>query len=183
MKFKLGEAMEVLERTPQVLEILLGGLSPGWLGANEGEGTWNPVEVVDHLIEGEKHNWVPRLKFMLEKGEEESFPPFDRFSHLKKEEQTVARKLHEFKEIRAENLALLRELMVTEDRLEAAGKHPEFGTVKARELVSTWAVHDLTHLSQIARVMAERYRKDVGPWVEYLGILSRNGNAGLGEEK
>jgi hypothetical protein len=183
MNFKLIEAMEVLERTPRVLELFLEGLSPGWLGANEGEGTWNPVEVVDHLIEGEKHNWMPRLKFMLEKGEEEPFPPFDRFSHLEKEEQTVARKLKEFKEMRDENLSLLRELMGGEDRLEAAGKHPAFGTVKARELVSTWAVHDLTHLAQITRVMAERYREDVGPWVEYLGILSRNRNAGSGEEK
>ncbi|WP_242066396.1 hypothetical protein [Brevibacillus laterosporus] len=39
------------------------------------------------------------------------------------------------------------------------------------EMLSTWVVHDLTHIAQIVRVMAERYRADVGPWKEYLGIL------------
>ncbi|GAA3326286.1 hypothetical protein GCM10020331_061560 [Ectobacillus funiculus] len=53
------------------------------------------------------------------------------------------------------------------------GVHPAFGVVKVRELISTWVVHDLTHIAQIVRVMAERYRTDVGPWKEYLGILKK----------
>jgi hypothetical protein len=32
-------------------------------------------------------------------------------------------------------------------------------------------VHDLTHVAQIARVLAKRYRDAVGPWREYLGVL------------
>jgi hypothetical protein len=34
-------------------------------------------------------------------------------------------------------------------------------------------VHDLNHIGQIARVMAKRYGEVVGPWKEYLPILSR----------
>lgn len=52
------------------------------------------------------------------------------------------------------------------------GTHPEFGSVTLRELLATWTVHDLTHIAQISRVMAERYREDVGPWHQYLGILN-----------
>lgn len=63
MNFKLTEAIEVLERTPQTLEYFFSGLSVGWLQGNEGEGTWNASEVIEHLIEGEKQNWMPRLEF------------------------------------------------------------------------------------------------------------------------
>ncbi|MBS4162440.1 DinB family protein, partial [Klebsiella pneumoniae] len=41
-----------------------------------------------------------------------------------------------------------------------------------REQISTWVAHDLTHISQIARVMAKRYQEDVGPWKAYLRILN-----------
>jgi hypothetical protein len=40
-------------------------------------------------------------------------------------------------------------------------------------LLCSWAVHDLGHLAQISRVLAKRWRDDVGPWREYLTILDR----------
>ncbi|MDN4524195.1 DinB family protein [Fictibacillus fluitans] len=174
MNFNLNEAIEVLETTPRTLEHFLSGLSPGWLHCHEGEGTWNAVEVVDHLIEGEKTNWIPRLEWIIQEGEGKPFPPFDRYAHLNKQkESTIEQKLAEFLTLRSENIARLRALVDDEMSLEQTGTHPAFGTVKARELISTWAVHDLTHITQIARIMAERYRTDVGPWVEYLGVLRK----------
>ncbi len=74
MNFNFKEGIEVLERTPQTLEIFLAGLSDGWLQRNEGEGTWNVTEVIEHLIEGEKHNWIPRLEFMLQEGDSKPSP-------------------------------------------------------------------------------------------------------------
>ncbi|RJE88434.1 DinB family protein [Paenibacillus sp. 1011MAR3C5] len=173
MNFSINEAIEVLERTPHALEALLGGLSDEWLSCNEGEGTWNAYEVVCHLIEGEVHNWIPRLRFILEEGERQTLPPFDRFSHLERQAMPIKHKLLEFKTIRTNNVAALRQLQLTEAKLEQTGLHPEFGAVKARELLSTWVAHDMTHMSQIARIMAERYREDVGPWTAYLGILNK----------
>ncbi|MET3699612.1 DinB family protein [Bacillus oleivorans] len=174
MNFDIKEAIEVLERTPQTLEYFLSGLANRWLESNEGKGTWNPIEVVEHLIEGEKNNWIPRLEHILQEGESKPFPPFDRFSHLnRKLEKTIAQSLLEFKTIRTQNLIKLMELVVPETDLEKTGSHPAFGVVKVRELISTWVVHDLTHIAQIVRVMAERYRTDVGPWIEYLGILKK----------
>ncbi|MBY0124375.1 DinB family protein [Bacillus sp. S/N-304-OC-R1] len=174
MNFNLNEAIEVLERTPQSLEHFLGGLSDGWLHCNEGEGTWNATEVIEHLIEAEKTNWLPRLETILENGENKPFPSFDRFAHLKeKSEETIEQKLLEFKSIRLQNTTKLKELINPDLHLELTGSHPEFGSVKLRELLSTWVVHDLTHIAQIARVLAERYRKDVGPWKEYLSILNK----------
>lgn len=174
MNFTLKEAIEVLERTPQTLEYFLSGLSDGWLQCNEGEGTWNITEVIEHLIEAEKHNWIPRLETILQDGESKPFPPFDRFSHLNgKSERSFEQKLLEFKTIRTINTSKLRVLIESELYLERTGTHPAFGVVKVRELISAWVAHDLTHISQIVRVMAERYRVDVGPWKEYLGILNK----------
>ena len=47
------------------------------------------------------------------------------------------------------------------------------GPVTLGQLLATWAAHDLSHLGQVARVMAKRYRDAVGPWRAYLPILDR----------
>lgn len=174
MNLKMQEAIEVLERTPQSLEYFLSGLSEGWLLCNEGEGTWSATEVIDHLIEAEKTNWIPRLEFILQEGESKPFPHFDRFSHLNEgSEKTIDQKLHEFKTIRAENIKILMDLVQPDLHFELTGIHPALGKVKVRELISTWVAHDLTHISQIVRVMAERYKTDVGPWKEFLRIIKK----------
>ena len=172
MNFKLNEAIEVLARTPRTLEYFLIGLSSSWLECNEGEGTWNVAQVIDHLIEGEKNNWIPRLEIILEEGVGKPFPEFDRFAHLQKQthsEWSIEQSLLEFTTIRSENIAKLRKLIDPKVHLELTGIHPAFGVVKVRELLSTWVVHDLTHIRQIVRVMTGRYREDVGPWAAYLG--------------
>lgn len=175
MNFNLKEAIEVLERTPHTLLNFLSGLSEGWLKCNEGEGTWNGSDVIKHLIEAEKTNWLPRLEFILQEGDSKPFPPFDRYTHLdEKAEGSIEQKLLEFRTLRAQNIAKLNVLIKPEIHLEWKGFHLDLGSVKVSELLSTWVVHDLTHIAQIVRVMAERYRENVGPWKEYLGILKRN---------
>ncbi|MBT2655402.1 DinB family protein [Bacillus sp. ISL-18] len=89
MHFYMKEATEVLERTPQSIEYFLSDLSEGWLLCNEGEGTWNVTEVIEHLIEREKNNWMPRLKIFLKEGEGEPFPPFDRYSDINGQSEKV----------------------------------------------------------------------------------------------
>ncbi|WP_044338657.1 DinB family protein [Rossellomorea aquimaris] len=174
MNFELNEAIEVLERTPKTLECFLSGLSKGWLECDEGEGTWNATGVVEHLIEGEKHNWIPRLKMIFQEGEGAVFPVFDRFSHLEEgTSKSLEEKIQEFASLRATNVEELKELVAHHRySLDATGMHPAFGKVSARELISTWVVHDLTHFSQIVRVFSNRYMEDVGPWKEYLGVLN-----------
>ncbi len=162
-----------MERTPVSLEIFLSGMPDGWTQCKEGDGTWNAEEVIGHLIEAEKEDWIPRVETLLNYGETRLFPPFDRFAHLDKNvETTLEQKLAAFKEIRKVNIEKLRSLVDPDTDLDRRGTHPEFGSVTLRELLATWTVHDLTHIAQISRVMAERYRQDVGPWHQYLGILN-----------
>ena len=119
-------------------------------------------------------DWISRLEIILQHGEKKPFPPFDRFAHLNQSTEVgITEKLKEFQMIREQNIVKLKKLVNENVNLELTGTHPAFRQVKLRELLSTWVVHDLTHLSQIARIMANRYRGDVGPWIEYLGVLKK----------
>lgn len=172
MTFDIHSSLEVLSRTPSTLEALLNGLSTPWLMNNEGEDTWSPYDIVGHLIHGEKTDWMPRARIILSSLEDKTFVPFDRFAQLNEDqERTMEALLKEFRAIRTENLKALRALPISETTLSETGIHPELGTVRLKELLSTWVVHDLGHISQITRVMAKQYNTEVGPWKEYLGIL------------
>jgi hypothetical protein len=78
-----------------------------------------------------------------------------------------------FARLRADNLRALRALDLQPAHLALRGTHPALGTVTLEQLLSSWVVHDLGHLAQIARVMAKQYREDVGPWREFLPVLDR----------
>ena len=78
-----------------------------------------------------------------------------------------------FSRLRSDNLDELDALKLSQTDLIKTGIHPEFGEVTLKQLVSTWATHDLGHIAQIARVMAKQFKSEVGPWAGYLGILKR----------
>jgi hypothetical protein len=172
MRFDLDEAMAVLERTPRALRAMLDGLPAGWVRSTEGGETWSPFDVLGHLIHGERTDWIPRARIILEHGERRSFTPFDRFAQFQASEgKTTAQLLDELERLRLENLATLRALRPSAEDLERTGMHPELGRVTLAQLLATWVAHDLDHLVQIARTMARRYGGDVGPWRAYLGAL------------
>ncbi len=169
----VSEAIAVLERTPSLLRGLLHGLPAEWLQKFEGEDTFGPREVVGHLIHGEKTDWVPRMKRILEHGDSRPFEPFDRRGFDEPDSVTLADMLDEFQALRAANLVFLDGLQLTETQLALPGRHPELGPVTLGQLLATWVVHDLNHVGQIVRVMSARYDAAVGPWKAYLGILNR----------
>lgn len=172
MKFERKKAVEILERTPQVLNNLLHGVSDEWIMSNEGPDTFSPYDVVGHLIHGEKTDWVVRAKIILEHGVKKPFDPYDRFAQYEESKgKSLQQLLDEFEMIRHENVAWLQSMQLTEQELERKGLHPVLGEVTLRNLLSTWVVHDLTHLAQITRVMAKQYKEEMGPWPEFFRIL------------
>lgn len=174
MTFQIDQAIEILQKTPAVLEHMLGGLSDEWLKVNEGVNTWSPYDIVGHLIHGEKTDWIPRARIILSDSENKTFVPFDRYAQMEEAgEKSIEALLKEFKEIRERNINELISLQINGLKLEEKGIHPELGEVNLKQLLSTWVVHDLGHIAQISRVMAKQYTSEVGPWIEYLGILKR----------
>ena len=171
MHFDINKSLEILERTPLVLDTMLEGLSEEWIYSNEGHGTWSPYDILGHLIHGEKTDWVPRMEIILSQKGDCAFESFDRFAQFSEDDKTMKQLLDEFESIRKLNIERLRSKNLTQHHFELVGLHPAFGTVTLSQLLSTWAVHDLNHISQISRVMAKQYKEEVGPWVEYLRIL------------
>ncbi|NCU02353.1 MAG: DinB family protein [Chitinophagaceae bacterium] len=173
MKYNKEQAIEILERTPAVLKTLLANIAADWVMNNEGPDTFSPYDVVGHLIHGERTDWVVRAKLILEHGTAKPFAPYDRFAQYEEsKDKTLQQLLDEFETVRAENTRWLKNLTLTEQDLERKGKHPVLGEVTLRNLLSTWVVHDLTHLAQITRVMAKQYKEELGPWPEFFRILS-----------
>lgn len=172
MQFNLNKSLEILERTPLVLAAILNGLSVEWTNQNEGPESWSPYDIIGHLIHGEKTDWIPRMDIILAQKADSVFEPFDRFAQFEASKgKTLEQLLEEFADLRTYNLERLRSKNLTQADLALTGKHPALGTATLSQLLSTWVVHDLNHISQIARVMAKQYKNEVGPWVEYLGIL------------
>lgn len=172
---RVQESVAVLSRTPAILRAQLAGLDERWLHADEGPDTFSPFDVVGHLLSGERADWIPRLESILEHGEARTFEPFDRVEFRRSlDSMDLEGRLEAFETARNAALRVLQQLVTSEDELERAGQHPDLGRVTLGELLATWVVHDLSHLGQIARVMAYRYRDAVGPWRAYLPILERS---------
>lgn len=179
----LPNVVAILTRTPATLDVLLRGMPDLWVHSNEersseGEDTWNALDIVGHLIAGERTDWMTRARIILEKGEAQPFDPFDRYAQERESQgKSLNQLLDEFARLRRENLAALQALNLGKEDLTRRGTHPALGSVTLGELLATWAVHDLTHLHQLSRVMAHQYREAVGPWSAYLGVLHCAGHS------
>lgn len=172
--FDVIEGMALLEKTPATFRALLSGLPDAWISSNEGPDTFSPFDNLGHLIHGERADWIPRARIIIEQGENRRFEPYDRFAQNRESAgKNLSQLFDEFDSLRAANLATLRGWNLTDRQLALEGQHPALGTVTLRQLLSTWVAHDLGHIAQTSRVMAKRYRDAVGPWRAYLPILDR----------
>jgi hypothetical protein len=174
LEFHLDQAAIILSRTPDVLNALLRDAPREWTMADNGDGSWSPWAVVGHLLNGEENEWIARARIILEYGESREFDPFDREAMFT---QYVGIPLPElldrFATARLINLDDLRSFGLAPHHLALKGKHPTLGAVTLSQLLSTWVVHDFNHIGQIVEVMSRHYKDAVGPWVEFLPILTR----------
>ena len=167
------ETTNLLSRTPALLRALLIGLPDAWTDTPDTAEGWRPRDVVGHLITGEQTDWMVRTRRILEEGTSVPFDRFERFAMLERDAGVPLDQLVErFAQLRDANMTALRDL-VTDADLDRRGLHPSLGEVTLRELLATWAVHDLDHIGQIHAGLAGSHDADVGPWKAYLGILLR----------
>jgi len=178
MTHNINDTVSLLARTPIALNALLRDLPDTWTLRNEGDKTWSAFDVVGHLIHGERADWVPRVKMILEFGETRAFEPFDRCGHEREVKgKSLGQLLYEFARVRAENLEKLRAFNLQPGDFEKRGRHPALGVVTLSQLLATWPMHDMTHLHQISRIMAHQYQDTVGPWSAYLGVMHCDGHS------
>ncbi len=174
MELQLEQTLEILDRTPATLRVILEGLSADWSQTNGDRDSWSAYDVIGHLIQGEESNWMPRAEMILRDGESRSFEPFDRFAMFERsKDKSLEQLLDTFALLRRQNIAKIRAMNLTSAQLELRGTHPELGVVTLRQLLATWVVHDLNHIGQVIEAMSKRYSEAVGPWKVFLPILSR----------
>ena len=133
-----------------------------------------PARVVAHLIHGERTDWIPRARIIIQQGRYRRFDPFDRFAELKSDRPLQGSAGASSTSSAPGSVATLRGWNLKEKDLELTGEHPEFGDVTMRQLLATWVVHDLSHIAQITRTMARSYTDAVGPWTAYFRVLQRD---------
>ena len=178
MESTLSQTIALLSRTPAALDALLRDLPDFWISRNEGGETFSPFDVIGHLIHGERTDWMVRAKIILQHGDSQPFPKFDRLAQQRESQgKSLGELLDTFAQLRAANLNDLRALNLHPEDFNRRGQHPSLGSVTLGQLLATWAAHDLTHLHQISRTMAYQYGEAVGPWKRYLGVMHCNGHS------
>ena len=134
MNFDIQHAIQILERTPAVIESMLSGISPEWHTADEGENTWSPYDIVGHLIHGEMTDWIERAEIILSADREKTFRPFDRFAQFENSKgKALEQLIDEFKTLRRQNIAHLKKLAINADTLPLKGMHPALGEVTLQQ--------------------------------------------------
>ena len=150
------------------------GVPESWTDtADVPDDGWRPKDVVGHLITGELTDWIERTQRILEHGTSMPFDRFDRFAHADRDTDASPRRAD-----RALRAAAVREPGAARGADRRGGPRParppsDPRRGDPRELLATWAVHDLDHVSQIFAGMAGSHDAEVGPWKAYLGILLR----------
>ncbi len=178
MEQNLEHSIPILTRTPATLDTLLRGLPEAWTRSNEGDNTMSPFDVIAHLIQSERENWIPRARMILDFGESQPFPPFDRWLYIRESQgRPLEDLLDEFARLRSQGFVELRALRLDPADFHRRGHHRAFGSVTLSQLLATWVTHDLTHLHQISRVLAHQYREAVGQWSRFLGVMQCGGHS------
>ncbi|HMP91608.1 MAG TPA: DinB family protein [Phnomibacter sp.] len=168
----ISNIFQILHNTPQVIDKLLYQLDDTITNSNEGEYTWTAREVVAHLIVCEETNWLPRIKIIVHQTEL-LFSPIDMEAHFTMAKRfTLSNLILKFTILRRLSLQELKGMQLQANDYFKTGLHPVAGTIKLQELLATWATHDLTHIAQIARVLARQHTQQVGNFRQFLKILN-----------
>ena len=171
-QFDLEEAFEALEAIPGTLRAFLASRPEVALDYSEDAEAWSPRKVLVHFIHNEQTNWLPRMRVILSDDEAKTFASFNQMPEQDElPELGTGQLLDQFAQLREANILEMRGFEIGPEDLDREGEHPALGTVNLKQLSSTWVVHDLNHLHQIAKSLAKRYRDTVGPWRENLAIL------------
>lgn len=165
------EVRAALAQGPRIVEGLVAAAPKHALTWREAEGTWNIVEVLCHLADGEITDWMPRVERILGGGGR--FVPYDREGGFGRYNGWTADALvGEFGQLRRANLEKLDNLRITAPHLRLSGEHPELGPVTLEQLLACWATHDMAHAAQISRLLTRSFGQHVGPWKKYFSLLA-----------
>ncbi len=142
--------LQMLEDGERV-RALLQGVSDQQARWKPDPDSWSMLEVVNHLLDEERHDFRVRLDYTLHRPGE-AWPPIDpggwvtaRQYNQQDPEASVAQFLSE----RQASITWLRELSAPD--WEATYEAP-WGSIRAGDLLASWVAHDLLHMRQLVEL-------------------------------
>jgi hypothetical protein len=164
----------MLARTPETVRRIVDSIPREWHLSNYGAGTFSIRDIVSHYVHNEETDWIPRMMSVLESDVPPTFKAFVVEDHVAwNEGRTVEELLGEFERARTSSLLTLEEWHLDEAKLARVGIHPALGEVTIQQLIATWVIHDLHHVSQLCKCAARQWTGECGPFCDYLGILKK----------
>lgn len=152
-----------LESTPEILRLLMGGLSDDDTNWKPAPKRFSIAEVLEHLSHTEGHCFRARVELMVTE-ENPAIEPYDQevyFAAGQYSGRDAEDSFDHFEEQRELNLGYLRELPAS--AASRSGTHPELGVLTVSNVLSEWAFHDLGHIRQIAEIIrALKYYPQMG---------------------
>ena len=160
-------AISLLEKTPRILETLLGDLSGELLHWKPRPDRWSISEVLAHLAALEQVYAERTLRIVAE--DSPALVKYDLAGAEARGEYTrssAGEGLALFTRTRLSTLALLTGLPSSAGA--RTGIHSELGTITLAHMLNEWANHDLGHLRQIAELYrANAFHPNSGPFMKY----------------
>jgi hypothetical protein len=146
----MPELTSALAATPNVLRALVMRLPTAATTWHPAVGKWCINEIVGHLIEEDKRDFVSRIQLMLDENEPRlSVTDQDAIAKARRDCSKQPSDLLEiFHEVRDASVALVSTLKPSD--FTRGGLHPRIGRLQIVELLHEWVYHDLNHVRQIA---------------------------------
>jgi hypothetical protein len=163
----VDEAIALIGATPSLVRSCFAGLSEESLRSSEPD-VWGARQVLEHLIDAETIAFRERIARILEEERPliRSIDPPARLEQGGYATRSLEELLARFEALRAESTAWLRS--IDEADFGREGEHDVAGTIRVGELIHYWAVHDLTHLSQMTTALRETLLPHIGNMHRFL---------------
>jgi uncharacterized damage-inducible protein DinB len=154
--------IQSLTRFATVLPALVDGISDADARWKPSDGGWSILEIIMHLADEETSDFRPRLERTMADPQEEWDPidPEGWSKERKYNEANLKEAIARFITERRQSVTRLRNLPKTDWTQERT--HPKLGTLRAGDLLASWAAHDALHLRQIARRLYQITQRDAG---------------------
>jgi hypothetical protein len=156
----LDSARRLLSTTAARWQSLVEAAPEELLGRPPAPGEWSAADCLDHLLLTERAVFGARLRAILQGRDMVAFDPLGtREPRPERTPQEVAAALASE---RGENLAVLGGLEPAD--LERSSRHPDYGMVPLRVVLSTWTAHDLQHTVQAEEALMQAFIPGTGPF-------------------
>ena len=155
----LSQMMEDAER----VRALAQGVSDRQARWKPDPDTWSILEVVNHLLDEERHDFRVRLDYTLHRPGE-PWPPIDPGGWVTERaynQRDLGASLAQFLSERKASIAWLRALSTPD--WDATYEAP-WGLIRAGDLFASWVAHDLLHLRQLVELHWAHATTELSPY-------------------